>query len=169
MASLCITDTLKAISDDKSLVLFNTIALSSWNTAVVISRLELTRKQYYSRMSGLVKAGLVMRKNGNSFLTSLGKVVYEAHVLIGEAIQNYWKLKAIDSIEMSSTNHDLSAEERNRIIDTLIESNNIKNILLDYNSNITTSTEHEKINNNQELKSQRHQKPQVQKCIHSVG
>ena len=163
MASLCITDTLKAISDDKSLVLFNTIALSSCNAAVVISRLDLTRKQYYSRMSGLVKAGLVMRKNGNSFLTSLGKVVYEAHVLIGEAIQNYWKLKAIDSIEMSATNHDLSAEERNRIIDTLIESNNIKNILLDYNSNITTSTEHEKINNNQELKSQRHQKPQYRK------
>ena len=52
---------------------------------------------------------------------------------------------------MASTNHDLSAEERKRIIDKLIESNNIKNILLDYNSNIPTSAEHEKINNNQEL------------------
>jgi hypothetical protein len=101
-------------------------------------------------MSELINAGLMIRQNGKYFLTSFGKVVYEAHVLIGKAIQIYWKLKAIDSIEMSSTNHDLSAEERKRIIDKLIESNNIKNILLDYNSNIITSAEHEKINNNHE-------------------
>jgi hypothetical protein len=146
MASLNITDTLKAISDDKSLIMFNTIALSSGNTDVLISRLALTRKQYYSRMSDLVKAGLIMRKNGrNYFLTSFGKVVYEAHVLIGKGIQNYWKLSAIDSIEMFST------EERKRIIDTLIESNHIKNILFDTNRDITTSAEKQKINDNQEL------------------
>ena len=102
-------------------------------------------------MSDLINAGLIVRKSGKYFLTSFGKVVYEAHVLIGKAIQIYWKLKAIDSIEMSSTNHDLSLTERKRIIDKLIESNNIKNILLDYNGNINASAEHEKINNNQEL------------------
>ena len=151
LGTLSICDTLKAISDDKSLALFNTVALSSGNTGVLITRLELTRKQYYSRMSELINAGLMIRQNGKYFLTSFGKVVYEAHVLIGKAIQIYWKLKAIDSIEMSSTNHDLSTEERKRIIDKLIQSNSIKNILLDYNSNITASAEHEKINNNQEL------------------
>jgi hypothetical protein len=146
MTQLCITDSLKAISDDKSLVLFNTIALSSANTDSLISRLGLTRKQYYSRMSHLVKAGLIMRKNcKNYFLTSFGKLVYEAHVLIGEGTQNYWKLRAIDSVEM------FSAEERRRIIDTLIESNQIKNILLDANGNVTTSAEKRKINNNLEL------------------
>ncbi len=90
------------------------------------------------------------RKNSKYFLTSYGKVVYEAHMLIGMALQNYWKLKAIDSM-LLDTNYELSVEERKRVIDTLIESNNIKNILLDYNSNITASAEHEKINNNQEL------------------
>ncbi|MDQ6864334.1 MAG: hypothetical protein M3044_10970 [Thermoproteota archaeon] len=169
MASLSITDTFKAISDDKSLALFNTVALSSGNTGLLITRLELTRKQYYSRMSDLINAGLMIRQNGKYFLTSFGKVVYEAHVLIGKAIQIYWKLKAIDSIEMSSTNHDLSAEERKRIIDKLIESNNIKNILLDYNSNIITSAEPEKINNNQELTISAPPKAQSTKWIHSVG
>lgn len=87
-----------------------------------------------------------MKKNDrNYFLTSFGKVVYEAHVLIGKGIQNYWKLSAIDSIEM------FSAEERKRIIDTLIESNHIKNILFDTNRDITTSAEKQKINDNQEL------------------
>ena len=76
----------------------------------------------------------MIRRNSKYFLTSFGKVVYKAHVLIGKAIQIYWKLKAIDTIQMSSTNHDLSAEEHKGIG----ESNNIKNILLDYNSNITT-------------------------------
>ena len=102
-------------------------------------------------MSELINAGLMIRQNGKYFLTSFGKVVYEAHVLIGKAIQIYWKLKAIDSIEMSSTNHDLSAEERKRIIDKLIENNNIKNILLDYNSNNIAPAENEKIHNNKEL------------------
>jgi hypothetical protein len=133
------------------LVLFNTIALSSGNTAVLKSTLALTRKEYYSRMSDLVNVGLIARKRGKYFLTSIGKVVYEAHVLIGKAIQNYWRLKAIDSIEMSSTNHDLCAEERKRIIDTLIEGSNIKNILLDYKNNITASAETEKIKNKQKL------------------
>ena|SRR2546428_7656980 len=145
MGSLSITNTLKAISNDKSLVLFNTIALASGNAGALITRLELTKKQYYSRMSELINAGLMIRQNGSYFLTSFGKVVYEAHVLIGQAIENYWKLKAIDSIKM------LSVEERRRIINSLIENNNIKNILLDCNSNNTASAENEKTNNNQEL------------------
>ena len=86
MGSLSITNTLKAISNDKSLVLFNTIALASGNAGALITRLELTKKQYYSRMSELINAGLMIRQNGSYFLTSFGKVVYEAHVLIGQAI-----------------------------------------------------------------------------------
>ena len=56
-----ITDVLKTIADDKSLVLFNTIALSNGDTDICISALELTRKQYYSRLFALLKAGLMKR------------------------------------------------------------------------------------------------------------
>ena len=134
MVSICIAGILKALSDDKSLVLFNMVAFTlALNTAVVMNRLGLTRKQYYLRMNRLINAGLVMRKSSKYFLTSIGKVVYESHMLIGHAIENYWMLRAIDSIETSPPNHDISAEERKRIIDTLIESDNIKNILLNHN------------------------------------
>ena len=92
--TLSVSDTVKAISDDKALVLCNTVALAAWNT----------KKQYYSRISELTNAGLVIKQRGKYFLTSLGKLVYEAHMLIGKAIETYWKLKAIDSIELSSTN-----------------------------------------------------------------
>ena len=82
-----VSDTLSAISDDKSLVLFNTIALAGGNSTILISRLNLTRKQYYSRMAGLVSAGLITKKNGKYFVTSFGKVVYKAQELIGMGVQ----------------------------------------------------------------------------------
>jgi len=61
-------------------------------------------------------------------------------MLIGQAVENYWKLKAIDSIETSLPIHEQSAEERKRIIGTPIASNNIKNILLNYNIHSDLST-----------------------------
>jgi len=115
-------------------VLFNMVAFTlSRDTDAVMTRLGITRKQYHSRMNRLINAGLVMKKSSEYFLTSFGKVVYESHMLVGHAIENYWKLKAIDSIETMSTERDLCSEERKKIIESLIESNNIKNILLNYN------------------------------------
>jgi hypothetical protein len=132
--TLSIIDILRAISDDKSLVLFNTIALTtSSETGVLISGLGLTKKQYYSRMSGLVDVGLIMREKGDYFLTSFGKVVYAAQMLIGKAKENYWKLKAIDSIE--SSNNELTYEERIKIIDSLILDDDLKSRLIGLDRN----------------------------------
>jgi len=149
MGSMSIVDVIKAISDNKSLMLFNTIALASGNRDTLKTTLKLTRRQYYSRMSGLVNAGLVTRKNGNYFLSSFGKVVYEAQMLIEKGIQNYWKLKAIDSIESSPGSPQLPAEEYNRLIATLIECNEIKDILI-RNNNIA-DRQKEKVYKSQEL------------------
>jgi predicted transcriptional regulator len=145
---MSISDTLCSISDDKSLVLFNTIALASGNTDILTTKLELTRKQYYSRMSELTKACLIGKKNGMYFLTSFGKVVYEAQILIGKGVQNYWKLKAIDSIEAPPNSPQLPTEEYNRLIDTLVDCNDIKAILR--NNNIA-ATQKERVYNSQYL------------------
>jgi len=131
---MSVSDTLNAISDKKSLVLFNIVALEAENSGVLKTKVELTRKQYYSRMSGLLNAGLITRKNGNYFLSSFGKVVYEARMLIEKGIQNYWKLKAIDSIESSPGSPQLPAEEYNRLITNLIEDNKIKDMLVHNNN-----------------------------------
>src|SRR5712691_5718336 len=145
---MSVSDTLNAIANDKSLVLFNTVALEAGNSGLLKTRLELTRKQYYSRMSGLVNAGLVTRKNGNYFLSSFGKVVYEAQTLIEKGIGNYWKLKAIDSIESSPGSPRMPAEEYNRLIATLIECNQIKDILI--RNNTFADRQKEKVNKSQE-------------------
>jgi len=75
MGFLSIADVFKVISDDNSLVLFNTIALAPGDSDILKTTVKLSRKQFYSRMSGLVKAGLVTRKNGDYFVTSFGKIV----------------------------------------------------------------------------------------------
>ena len=123
-----VSTTLRTISNDKSLVLFNTIALSSGNTDIIISKLNFTRKQYYSRMAAFGSVGLITRRRGRYLLTSFGKVVYETQMLIGKAKQNYWKLKAIDSIE--SVSEGWNFEERSKIVHSLIEDEDLKRILL---------------------------------------
>jgi predicted transcriptional regulator len=82
-----------------------------------MSRLNLTRKQYYSTLSGLINVGLITRRNGKYFLTSFGRIVYEAQELIGKAVQYDSKLKAIDRIESA----EFPASELSKVIDTLIK------------------------------------------------
>jgi hypothetical protein len=125
---ISISDVLDTISDDKSLVLFNTIALSnSDGSDILISKLNLTRKQYYSRISKLVKVDLVVRRNRKYFLTSLGKIVYDAQKIIGNAVGDYWKLKAVDTLEITD---QMPKEEYNEIINALIENEKLKEGLI---------------------------------------
>ncbi len=123
---ITVSDCLFAISDDKSLALFNAIALANTNSNILLSKFQLTRKQYYSRLSNLSDAGLIKRKNGKYLLTSFGEIVYKAQELIGQAVQCSAKLKVIDSIDLS----DFPTCERNKLVDTLITINEIKKILI---------------------------------------
>jgi len=123
-------DVINAISDARSLELFKAIAQTNSNSDTFRKKIRLTRKQYYSRMSRMTRVGLIKRKNGQYFLTSLGKVVYQAEAMIEGALNDYWKLKAIDSLETSINSSGLPDEERKKILDTLIDNRHIKEILL---------------------------------------
>ena len=125
-----IIDILKALSDSKSLVIFNTIAHTSpCTTDILNSKLKFTRKQYYSRLSALTKAGLLQRKSGRYSLTSLGKIIHDVQLSLENAVSNYWNLKAIDSILMSD-NFELERQEIVKIVDTLVQDPKIKQIVL---------------------------------------
>ena len=119
---------LKAIADDKSLLLFNTIANSNGVTDI-LSASGLTRKQYYSRLSTLLNVGVVKRLSGKYSLTACGMVLYHAQELIGKAVNQYWKLKAIDSITVSGK-CELPQEQFCLIIDKLLANQEIKDILV---------------------------------------
>jgi hypothetical protein len=121
---------LKRIADDKTLTLFNSIAVSDGEGHIPIRELNLTAKQYYSRISGLINAGLVKRHKGSHSLTLLGKVVYHSQITIGKTLAYYWKLKAIESIQITTANKGLPTAELSKIIDTLIDNYQIKDILM---------------------------------------
>ena len=120
--------TLNAISDDESLLVFKTIALTSPDSNSLRRKSKLTRKQYYTRTSRLIRAGLIKKRNGKYFLTAYGKIIYDAQKIIENAHANYWKLKAIDSLEVSDD--ERSIKERRKIIDTLLDDKEIKESLL---------------------------------------
>jgi hypothetical protein len=125
-----LAELIKLISDDKSLLTFKTIFLASGDSSEILrAQLKLTRKQYYTRISRLTKAGLVKRQKGRYFVTAFGRVIYDAQRLLGSAVKNHWKLKAIDSLKVA--NHDtLPKEERVKIIELMIGNQQIKKILL---------------------------------------
>ena len=64
---------LDAICDDKSLELFNATATKRENSGDLSVQLKLSRKEYYSRMSRLMKTALLVVKMENTFLRHLGK------------------------------------------------------------------------------------------------
>ena len=93
--------------------------------------MNLTRRQYYTLIIQLRDAGLISKKKARFVLTSLGRVVYETHRTIGVAIQNRWKLQAIDSMQTSQLADRMPTEERQKLINVLVgDCDKIREILL---------------------------------------
>jgi hypothetical protein len=78
-------------------------------------------------MRRLLKVGLVQRMKGRFSLTCLGAVVYHAQLVVEKGVNNYWKLKAIDSIQSSV---EIGEHERTRLIKTIIDDSGIESILV---------------------------------------
>jgi predicted transcriptional regulator len=122
-----VEDILHSISDGKSLDLFRSIAKGSVESEILKETKALSRKQFYTRTSQLLQAGLIQRSKGSFSLTSLGIIVYHAQLVIEAGVNNYWKLKAIDSIESSG---EIVEQERVKIIKTILDDNTVQNILV---------------------------------------
>jgi predicted transcriptional regulator len=135
---------LKKISDDKALVHLNSIAVVDGEKYIQLKHVNLTTKQYYSRISGLTDAGLIKRHKGKYFLTMLGHVVYDSQMMIGKTLAYYWKLKVIESVEMY-TPSGLPNEEIIQLINALIDNHRIRDILM---KSISSSTENLHTENN---------------------
>jgi hypothetical protein len=121
-----ITTVLKKISDDKTLTLFNSIAGADEDKNIPLKEMNLTTKQYHTRISGLLNAGLIKRHKGKYSHTLLGKIVYDTQMTIGKTLTYHWKLKGIESIEASNN----PEWELARLINALIDNRQIKNILM---------------------------------------
>ena len=87
LSSVSRPEILDSIKDDKSLRLLNSIAKGEEpDTEGHSIPLNISRKEYYLRMSKFVKTGIVTHRQGKYVLTSFGKVIYELQLLLVEAI-----------------------------------------------------------------------------------
>jgi predicted transcriptional regulator len=118
---------LTAISENKTFDIFKSIGSVHSSSDILITQLKLSRRQYYTRISQLTKTGLVKRQKGRYLLTAFGKVIYSAKInfeaKIDNALNDYWNLKAIDSLKKSSR------EECDKIISVLIDNQEIRSVL----------------------------------------
>ena len=119
---------LEAIADEETIKLLRLIATSNGIDAQSLrSRAILTRKQYYTRMASLSSNGLILSRNGKYYLTLFGKVIYALVTRIGAAIENIWKLQAIDGMETSA---DIPEGERDRFIQMMVVNPDIRQTLI---------------------------------------
>jgi predicted transcriptional regulator len=126
------------VGNGKTLSLFSTIVAAEQknNSRALREKLNLTRKQYYTSLSGLVEAGLVKRKPNTRqyFVTTLGRIFYDSISRIETAYNNHIPLRAIDSINMSD---ELPKRERMEIINKLMEDSEIRRIYLQARPHLT--------------------------------
>jgi len=124
---MSVAEILDAICDTKSLILFEVISVKGLNSKDLCVQLKLSHKEFYSRMSRLIKLGMVKRKNRKHFLTAFGKVVYDGQITIKKAVENDYMLRALDSMDLSS---EITKCEWSKLIDSLLDDKKIKEILL---------------------------------------
>jgi predicted transcriptional regulator len=120
-----LADVLKSISDDKSLSIFELIADANFNGEVILKKFGLSCKQYYTKISGMMAAGLIKRKSGRYYLTPFGRVIYCCIMMAKNALEDYYKLKAVESIEGSG----LPNEEFDNLVNVLIDNQQVKELL----------------------------------------
>ena len=99
---------LYAMSDEKSLSLLNMIANEFDKGAEkdsLLEKVDLTRKQFYLRISSLRSTGLISRILGRYFITSFGKINYELQLLLGTAVDIHVTALKIEEPHSSSNTY----------------------------------------------------------------
>jgi hypothetical protein len=121
-----VADIFESLSDEQSFMLFTTIAIGGINSVELRRKVSLSRKQYYSRISRMIRVGLIKRRSGKLVVTAFGRIVFKSQKIVEDANKNQWKLKVLDSIDVSN---ELPREERIKLLDSLFENTRLKEIL----------------------------------------
>jgi hypothetical protein len=119
-----LVDILSLIAERKCSVLFRTIGELEVPAALQITKLNMTRKQFYSRISQLLRNDLIRKTHGKYELTLFGKVVFGIENKIQHSIDNYWKLKAIETLD-----ENLPELEKTSLINSIVDDPLIRDLL----------------------------------------
>jgi hypothetical protein len=104
LRSVSVSEILAAISDEKSLNLFNSIAAKGISIDDLLNEHKMSRKQYYLRISKFIETGMIKRENGKYILTLFGKVIHEVQLILLELVRSHWQPEAVDSLSEMKEN-----------------------------------------------------------------
>ena len=117
--SISVLEILASISDEKSLTLFNSIAAKGISIDDLSNQHNMSRKQYYLRISKFTETGMIKRKNGKYILTMFGRVIHEVQLILLDLINSHWQSKCSESL--GSMKENTGNECKHVFVDRLIE------------------------------------------------
>ena len=98
---------LDVFSDRISFDIMNAISENVTSPNNIRDLLGITRKQYYTRNSRLLKKGLIKRKDTELTLTSFGQLIYQALLKIAIAQRHSLELRTIDAVKSTARIPDM--------------------------------------------------------------
>lgn len=127
----CITnireEILKMVTNENTLKILNQIIDYNNNNdnykdgnTLSLSKIGLTRKQFYTKLNELITRGIIKREKGKYYLTTFGKIVYDLTFeymrKLDSVIEDCWKFKALDLLDISD---EFTNDEKRKIMEQL--------------------------------------------------
>jgi hypothetical protein len=127
----CITnireEILKMVTNENTLKILNQIIDYNNNNnnykdgnTLSITKIGLTRKQFYTKLNELLTRGIIKKEKGKYYLTTFGKIVYdltfEYKRKLDSVIEDCWKFKALDLLDISD---EFTNDEKRKIMEQL--------------------------------------------------
>ena len=125
----CITnireEILKMVTNENTLKILNQIIDYNNNNdnykdgnTLSLSKIGLTRKQFYTKLNELITRGIIKREKGKYYLTTFGKIVYDLTFeymrKLDSVIEDCWKFKALDLLDISD---EFSNDEKRKMME----------------------------------------------------
>ncbi len=103
---------LSVLSKKNNLMLFMSVKNGLLADSSSPHNVGLSKKVYYTSLKQLINSGLVIKNGGKYLHTSLGSVIYEAHILkLTEQMRNTKHLRMIDTLKYSGGFSDTDIEK----------------------------------------------------------
>ena len=118
---------LNMLSDTNVCDVLKTVYAADNSGVDFANQAKLPPTKIYPLISMLQEQHLIEKRNRKYFITIIGRAVYNTKGLIEKALRQYCKLKVIDSL---IEQQDIPVSELHKVIDTLIDDYQLKDILI---------------------------------------
>jgi predicted transcriptional regulator len=112
---------LNAIRDTKSLNLFNALIMGDSRGHDMRVKLSISRKEFYSRITKLLRVGRIKFTAGKYSITAFGRVIHETQLTLRITVESYSKLHNSDPSNSSSNEIGMESNEQVMIANHVIK------------------------------------------------